>query len=621
MLIKKQYLFCSFIFSVFYAPIVSAQTNDSLYPLPEGSIQLSGYLGQSISNSLTHWNMGVVPYDSLALLFKNGRSFFAQGEMWGKAVRSGCMFYRYNKDQQLKALLKRTVYSLLSYKKENGSISCSPVSKQPDGPGGDIWERKYVLLALEGYYSDVEKDAAILKALIQQADILLAQVGPPPKVPITDLGWSPNHIESSTILEPIMRLYALTRYKRYLDFARYIVETTGGTNIENIIESAYRGKDPAMMGGSYPKAYEMLSLFEGVVEYYRATGNKKWLTAALNLFEKIKEKEITIIGNGGGDQPYHPDVYGEAWDYTALEQTNPDIKRMMETCVGVTWLKFCSQLLRITADPSAMDRIEQYTYNGLLGAMKPEGDGFSYVNLLNGVKTNSTGWGGIVNKVPVTCCNLNGPMGLAYLPYVAIMQTASGDPVINFFNPATAAITLPSGNRMQLDVLSDFPKTGTVRIRVGTVKNERCSIKVRIPGWSRQTVLSVGNRHYTTVPGTYRTITRQWHKGDEIEMQLDMHCRLLKAPKGSNRSGDHYQALVVGPIVLARDETTDSNYNRPVAIQASNGIVAIKPVSDKNSHYQLCYSVPTAEGYIRMVDYASVNNWNGKHICTWLPVR
>ena len=621
MLIKKQYLFWSFIFSVFYAPVVSAQTNDSLYPLPEGSIQLSGYLGQSISNSLTHWNMGVVPYDSLALLFKNGRSLFAQGEMWGKAVRSGCMFYRYNKDLQLKALLKHTVYSLLSYKKENGSISCSPVSKQPDGPGGDIWERKYTLLALEGYYSDVEKDAAILKALIQQADIILEQVGPPPKVPITDLGWSPNHIESSTILEPIMRLYALTRYKRYLDFARYIVETTGGTNIENIVESAYRGKDPAMMGGSYPKAYEMLSLFEGVLEYYRATGNKKWLTAALNLFEKIKEKEITIIGNGGGDQPYHPDVYGEAWDYTALEQTNPDIKRMMETCVGVTWLKFCSQVLRITADPSAMDRIEQYAYNGLLGAMKPEGDGFSYVNLLNGVKTNSTGWGGIVNKIPVTCCNLNGPMGLAYLPYVAIMQTAGGDAVINFFNPATATITLPSGNRMQLDVLSDFPKTGTVRIRVGTVKNERSSIKVRIPGWSRQTVLSVGNRHYIAVPGTYRTITRQWHKGDEIKMQLDMHCRLLKAPKGSNRSGDHCQALAVGPIVLARDETTDSNYNKPVAIQASNGIVAIKPVADKNSPYQLCFSVPTSEGYIRMVDYASVNNWNGKHICTWLPVR
>jgi hypothetical protein len=31
------------------------------------------------------------------------------------------------------------------------------------------------------------------------------------------------------------------------------------------------------------------------------------------------------------------------------------------------------------------------------------------------------------------------------------------------------------------------------------------------------------------------------------------------------------------------------------------------------------FRVPTHDGFIPMVDYASVNNWNGKHVCTWLP--
>jgi len=31
------------------------------------------------------------------------------------------------------------------------------------------------------------------------------------------------------------------------------------------------------------------------------------------------------------------------------------------------------------------------------------------------------------------------------------------------------------------------------------------------------------------------------------------------------------------------------------------------------------FRVPVKGGYIRMVDYASVNYWNGKHICTWVP--
>ena len=117
----------------------------------------------------------------------------------------------------------------------------------------------------------------------------------------------------------------------------------------------------------------MMSLFEGVLEYYRVTGDQRWKRAALNLYDKIRTQEITLIGNGGGDQPYHPAVMGEAWDYTAVEQANPNMKRMMETCAGVTWLKLCSQILRLTGDPSTVDEIERYAYNGLIGAMKPAG--------------------------------------------------------------------------------------------------------------------------------------------------------------------------------------------------------------------------------------------------------
>ncbi|MBN8854859.1 MAG: glycoside hydrolase family 127 protein [Sphingobacteriales bacterium] len=594
----------------------TAQVKDKFHPLASGAIKLNGYLEDDIERSIANWNLGVVPYDSLALLFKNGRSFMAQGEMWGKAVRSGCMFYRYNRDPRLKVVLKKAINELLSYKRGNGSISCTKEEAQPDGPGGDIWERKYVMLGLEGYYTEVEADTSILNTLVQQADILLSQVGPSPKTRIVDLGWSPNHIESSTVLEPIMRLYNLTGYARYLDFARYIVETEGGAKGENIIESAYQGKDPATMGGVYPKAYEMMSLFEGVLEYYRVTQNKKWLTAALNLFEKIKQKEITIIGNGGGDLPYHPDVMGEAWDYTALEQTNPDIKRMMETCAGVTWMKLCSQILRLTGEESAVDMIEQYAYNGLLGAMKPEGDGFSYVNLLNGVKTNTTGWGGKINGVDITCCNLNGPMGLAYIPYIAVMQS-SGGPVINLFNSSSSSMTLPSGGRLQMEIESAFPRSGLVKIRVGVEKKEAFPIQVRIPQWSGNTVVIVDGREYMPLPGRYMEIKRLWKNGDSILVKLDMRCKVLNAPKGSNRQGDNYQALTVGPIVLARDENIDSNYNQPVKIISGNGIVAVKPY--KPTGYRLSYQVPTSKGYIRMVDYASVNNWNSGHVCTWLP--
>ncbi len=603
------------------APAFSQKVHDAIRPLPAGAVRLDGFFENDIRNSIDHWNKGVVPYAAMVDFFRNGRSQFALGEMWGKAVRSGCMFYRYTADPELKEILSQTVKDLLSTVRPNGSISCVPPEKQPDGPGGDLWERKYVLLGLDRYYDLVEADPAVLRAMTDQADCIIDQVGEPPKVPITSLGWSPNHIESSTLLEPFMRLYNRTGEKRYLDFARYIV-STGGSEGYDIFRQAYDNVPPHEMGGPYPKAYEMMSMFEGAVEYYRVTGDEYVRRSFMNLYDNIRHNEITIIGNGGGDQPYHPAVMGEGWDHTAVEQTNPDITRMMETCVGVTWMKFCSQILRLTGDPSAVDEIEKYIYNGLLGAMKPSGDGFSYVNLFNGEKVTNYGWGTTFGSLPVTCCNLNGPMGLAYIPFVAVMESDRG-PVVNLYNAARAELSTPQGDSLSLRIETDFPLSDRVLVRVDPHAASLFTLSLRIPSWSERTVVKVNGKKVRSVePGAYLSLERIWKPGDRVELAFDMRCRLLDAPRGSNRAGDSFQALVWGPIVLARDENIDPDYDEPVRVVAGKDrVVRVKRVAPTLASTRLEFEVPTDDGPIRMTDYASVNGWEGAHICTWLPVK
>mgnify|MGYP005755124127 FL=1 len=592
---------------------------DEIAPLPPGAVRLTGYLENDIQNSIEHWNKGVVPYAKFVDFFRNGRRKFALGEMWGKSVRSGCMFYRYTGDPELKRLLEATVKDLLTTERSNGSISCVPEDRQPDGPGGDLWERKYVLLGLQEYYDRVDADPQVLASMIRQADCIISQIGDAPKTPITDLGWSPNRIESSTLLEPFMKLYKRTGEQRFLDFAAYIVRS-GGSKGYDIFQQAYDNVEPHEMGGPYPKAYEMMSLFEGLTEYYRCTGDERWKQTLLNLYENIRTKEITLIGNGGGDQPYHPAVMGEAWDHTAYEQTNPDITRMMETCVGVTWLKLCSQILRLTGKPSTVDDIEKYIYNGLLGAMKPTGDGFSYVNLLNGQKVNTRGWGTSFGDLNVTCCNLNGPMGLAYIPYVAVMEHGEG-PVVNLYNAANVTMTTPREKTLRLRIITDFPLSEKVAIEVDPERPERFTLKLRIPAWSENTELRVNGEKLTDVTaGTYRDISRKWEKGDRVELVFDMRCRLVDAPKGSNRAGDDFQAVVCGPIVLARDENADPDYARPVQVTAdSGGFVKIERVKPLLETTRMEWFVPTEDGPIRMCDYSSVDGWEGSRICTWLP--
>lgn len=627
MLLKAALLFCALCAATTSAAVERMRINDEIRPLPAGAIQMSGYLEEYIQKSINNWNKGKLPYHEFVNFFRtHAAPQFALGEMWGKAVRSGCMFYRYTHDAELKSILDKTVADLLTTQDANGSISCTPADKQPGSENGDLWERKYVMLGLEEYYAHVDSSPAVLEALKRHADCIIAQVGHAPKKEITDLGWSatnigaePCHIESSTLLEPFMRLFNLTGEQRYLDFATYIVES-GGTKHYNLIELACANTPPYLMSGHYPKAYEMMSLFEGLVEYYRVTGDAKCRQAFLNLYNNIRTREITIIGNGGADRPFHPYVAGEAWGNTASEQTNPAITRMMETCVGVKWMKFCSQVLRLTGNPTAMDEIEKYVYNGLLGAMKPSGDGFSYVNLLNGNKVVNYGWGWKFNGFYVTCCNLNGPMGLAYIPYVAVMEDGSG-PVVNLYNAGSVNTRTPGGQPLHLTLDTEFPLSGKVVISISPEQKEKFTVKLRIPAWSKGTVLAVNGKRMEVTAGTYAAITRKWSKGDTVELTFDMACRLVDAPHGTDPAGDDFRAVVRGPIVMARDENIDAHYAEPVKVQTRpDGTVDIRPVSPTLQATKMEYLVPTDRGDIRMVDYASVNGWEGKRICTWLPL-
>jgi DUF1680 family protein len=590
---------------------------DVFTELPPGSIRFNGYLENDLMKNLENWVKDMAPYDGMVEVFRSGRVKFAQGEHWGKAVSSGCLYYRYTQDPELKEVLDETVADLLTTVRENGSITPSAVSDQPEPKAGDIWERKYVLLGLYRYYTMVNPDPAVLEAMMAQADVLTRQIGPPPKTRIIEMGWSSNHIESSTILEPMVLMYNLTGKESYLDFAKYVIDE-GGAKGHRIIEDAVNYADPIDIGGDYPKAYEMMSLFEGLVEYYRVTGDDRWKQGFMNMYNKIRDREITIIGNGGGDL-HKTRAQGEAWVNTSWEQTNPDIDRMMETCVGVTWLKFCSQINRLTGEPSAVDFMERYAYNGLIGSMNPDGTDFGYMNRMNGIKINTHGWGSMIHDIHVTCCNLNGAVGLAWLPLVAVMNSEEG-PVINLYNACTATASSAKGKPVGLDIETDYPVTGHVSITVTPASPEEFSLRLRIPSWSRNTVVHVNGEAVQVMRGTYAEIRRNWSPGDRVELELDMRARLIDAPHGSNRAGDDFQALVRGPVVLSRDQHIDDDYNQPVRILAGeNGFVDLVPEEPLRKDARMQFRVPTSGGDIHMVDYASVNCWEGKEAMTWLP--
>ena len=591
---------------------------DRLRSLPPSALKLSGPLDTAIHASVAH-HLKKLDYSKLVDFFRQRTNPFAVGEFWGKTMRAACPLLRYTADPELHALVARSVADLLSTQDPDGCISTRTVTEQPKV--SDLWDRKYVLLGLISWY-ELERDPAVLAALERTADHILSQVGPAPKTRIVDTGWAFEGIESSSILDPMLRLYRLTGHQRYLDFATYIVETEGACKRGSIFEAALAGIAPKDINSngnpkqSIVKAYETMSCFEGLIDYHRITGVAKWRDAAVAYYRALCEREITVLGSGGGEGPFNcgPGT-GEQWNDLAFNQHVPGKRLLMETCVTVTWMKFCQSILRLIGDPTVADQLEISLYNALLGALRPSGDFWDYFQNLNGTRNTKVNFGSIINGFPLSCCTANGPSGFVAALESAVMNGAAG-PVINLYLPGQSEITLPDGESVRVAIATRYPYHPTVEITIDPPRRRRFTVALRIPAWSTATSLQVNGEILTAKPGTYATIEREWSPGDHIVLALDLRCRVQLATAPDSI------AVLRGPLALSRDRRLPGDIAEAVAFAVDDAGHITATSIEPTIGSQLEMTIPTlGDGTIRMIDYASAGStWDEcSEFRTWLP--
>ncbi|MCK7471922.1 MAG: glycoside hydrolase family 127 protein [Desulfomicrobium escambiense] len=145
------------------------------------------------------------------------------------------------------------------------------------------------------------------------------------------------------------------------------------------------------------------------------------------------------------------------------------------------------------------------------------------------------------------CCVASGPRALALLPQLAVMQADEG-PVVNLYGRATARAATPSGASVALAIDTDYPAGDTVAIRIDPERPEEFALRLRVPGWSVRTQLTVNGEPRPVEPGRYAVVRRAWKPGDAVLLKLDLRTRAIPAPGAPS-----FQALVRGPLVLALD--------------------------------------------------------------------
>lgn len=581
-----------------------------------------------------------------------------RGEYWGKMMRGAAFTYAYTQNEELYTLLCQTVEDMLDTIDGAGRISTYAEEEELDG--WDLWCRKYVLLGMQ-YFIEICKDEGlkerILASMCAQTDAIMAKIGPRQegKLPITESTNYWRGLNSSSLLEPVVRLFDLTGEKKYLDFARYIVEE-GGTSIANVFELAYADKtDPYQ----YPitKAYELISCFEGLLEYYRATGIEKYKTAVLNFGRRLMKTDITIIGSAGCTHEY--------LDHAAARQTDTAYSGIMqETCVTVTWMKFCLQLLAVSGEAAFADCFEQSLYNAYLGAVNTHGntDKFvldrypdavleplpfdSYSSLLP--NTRGRGIGGL-KVMPdhhyYGCCACIGAAGTGMIAKIASMLSKDGI-VLNLYIPGIVETFTPSGQKVILHTVTGYPVQGRVEIKLKLAQEENFNIQLRIPVWSKKTALTVNGQAVEGAAG-YVSVKRTWKNDDTIVLELDMRTKVIK-PVSNPRDvifvdiqwmqnyivprvveetpeAKFHIALRRGPLILARDAQLDGTVDEAVDICFDeDGTVELTPSHKAAFDTIVEFSVPQNHGEpFTVIDYSSAGKtWDerSKYAC-WLPTR
>jgi DUF1680 family protein len=351
--------------------------------------------------------------------------------------------------------------------------------------------------------------------------------------------------------------------------------------------------------------WESLHDVQAIGELYAITGDERYRKAVTHIWESIRRYDRHNTG---------------AFSSGEAAKGNPYDPGAIETCCVIAWIALSIDMLCMTGDSTFADEIELATFNAVFGAQHPSGRWFTYNTPMDGVRRAATH--DIVFQAhrgapELNCCSANGPRGLGMLSEWAVLLTNDGV-AVNFYGPCTIELPLAPGEMLTLAQTTDYPRDGTVTLRLGLAKPREFAVWLRIPVWSQRTEVLVDGRKIDGVrPGSYLVLNRQWSGAETIRLSFDMSLHIWVGEREVANSTSIYR----GPILLAYDQRLNTMDPDDV------------PWLDAGD---LCYTIDDWQGYpkpwlllrfcgadgrsLSLCDFASAGA-TGTHYRTWLHVR
>lgn len=542
-----------------------------------------------------------------------------RGEYWGKAMRGACIAYSFTKNEELYKVIENAVKGILLKQDDSGRISS--YSEEVEFNGWDLWGRKYVATGLM-HFADICKDDELSNKVIESVrkhiDYIIEKIGDKSnQKDILDTSSIWGAVNSSSILEPVLDLYKRTKEKKYLIFAEYII-SRGGSKSENLLQVVGEGKTlPSQW--KVKKAYEIMSFFEGLLEYYKISDNEKYLNLVEKFVDLIFKNEITIIGCAG--------CLAEEFNGAKEKQTEQSEYPTQETCVTVTWMRVLAKLYKLTFDVKYYNIFEKSFFNALYGSInvnklkskkaneREKGDEFgpfpfdSYSPLYNDTRNKGIGGFKLIDKdFAYGCCACIGSIAVALVPLLSIVKDGKCVVINEYFNSKFQ----DDCAGFAFDIIGSYPSAGDVVIKIERSKGER-ELKLRIPQWCEKYSIEVKNCSVIIEKG-YAVLKKSWENLEEIKIHFEYKVKKHKL--------NDKIAFTYGPLVLSRDSKKEDGKSIMDELTDTDSFTVkkLKPTEGEIVRFE----VLMGEKSILLTDYQSCGKaWenNDDLVSVWLNCK
>lgn len=382
----------------------------------------------------------------------------------------------------------------------------------------------------------------------------------------------PGHEEIELAL---IRLYYVTKEKRYLSLSEYFLNERG-KQPDFFVEEAKRRNwsknnpengDPFSTQNHLPvrkqkeavgHSVRAMYLYTAMTMMAVETDDEVLSRAVINLWESTTQKKMYITAGIGST------ACGEAF---TGEYDLPNDLMYAETCASVGLAFWARCMLETECRGEYADVLERALYNGALSGMQRDGKKFFYVNPLEvipGISGVQQEYAHVLPEraawYPCACC----PPNLARL-LMSLQRYAWGEneteKIIYSHLYLGGELKSRIGSGLKISVASNYPWEGRMEylIQISPDEEQEFTFALRIPSWCKKYNIQLNNENVEgRLKNGYIYLKRCWKNGDRIILDIDMRIRRVYANEHV-RQDIGLAALMRGPVCYCFEEVDNGS--------------------------------------------------------------